>query len=63
MEGLSQKLGAQLSGLRQSEISKLKESFKEIQTEIEQTVARMGVNQIDEAVRKLFGEVHLLKLN
>jgi hypothetical protein len=41
----------------------LKESFEEIQTEIEQTVARMGVNQIDEAVRKLFGEVHLLKLN
>ena len=35
----------------------------EIQAEIEQTVDRMGAHNIDMAVRKLFGEIHLLKLN
>ena len=35
----------------------------EILVEIEKTVDRMGTHNIDMAVRKLFGEIHLLKLN
>ena len=52
-----------MSGLKQSEKNRLKVSSMEIQAEIKQTVDRMGVHNIDMAVRKLFGEIHLLKLN